>query len=817
MKLVIVGGVAGGASAAARARRLNEDAEIVIFEKGPYVSFANCGLPYHIGGVIKNRGELLLHTPKSLKDRFNFDVHVKHEVTKINVDGHTVTVRNLLKDEEFEETYDKLILSPGARAFIPPVSGADGDNVFTLKTIPEMDSIKDFIEKKTPKHATVIGGGYIGIEAAENLKERGLEVAVVEMAPQVMTPVDEDMAAILHEHIRLHDVKLHLGVKLKALEHSANGRTKVVVDGAPSFDTDFIVMAVGVRPENSLAKNAGLEIGPRGGIVVDDTMKTSSPDIYAVGDVVQVSDPVTGNLVQIPLASPANRQGRLAADNIFGREVHYRGTMGTAICKVFDMAVATTGQTEKACIRDKRPFKTMTVHPMSHASYYPGACRLSLKIVFDPRTGTLLGAQSIGVDGADKRIDVLATAITAKMTVFDLEHLELCYAPPYGAAKDPVNLAGFAAANMLRGDHQAITVRELDELKKDSYVLLDIRRPEERAAGVIEGTLEIPLCQLRDRLEELPKDKEVIIYCAIGHRGYIGQRILSQKGYKCRNLIGGYRSHSLQKFEQSSCSDSCCSATKEQEPAGEDDLRKEAVHLDACGLQCPGPLMQMQQKMAELKAGQLLLVEATDPGFPADAAAWAKNMGHHLVEKKANKGKFTATIRKGEGTSEGMTITQDPQTKEVTMVVFSNDLDKAMASMIIANGAAAMGMKTSLFFTFWGLNILRKTDSPPVDKSFVEKAFGMMMPQGPEKLALSKMNFGGMGTAMMKNVMAEKNVSSLPELINSAQKAGVRFIACTMSMDVMGIKQEELIDGVETGGVAAYLESAGQSRVNLFI
>ena len=821
MKIVIVGGVAGGASAAARARRLNEEAEIVVFERGPYVSFANCGLPYHIGGAIKERSSLLLHTPQSLRDRFDIDVRVNHEVKSIDKERHTVKVCNLKSNETFEESYDKLILSPGARAFIPPVPGADGENVFTLKTIPDMDGILEFLDKHSPKHATVIGGGYIGLEAAENLKERGLDVAIVEMADQVMTPVDSDMAAILHEHIRLYGVDLHLGAGLEKLAHKEGGRTTVVAKGIDSFETDLIIMAVGVRPENELAKDAGLEIGPRGGIVVDEVMKTSAPDIYAIGDAVQVSDSVTGNPIQIPLASPANRQGRLVADNIFGKDSKYRGTMGTAVCKVFDLAVAMTGQTEKACKRDGRPYKMMIVHPFDHASYYPGACRLTLKIVFSPDDGKLLGGQAIGAQGADKRIDVLATAITAQMTVFDLEHLELCYAPPYGAAKDPINVAGFAAANMLRGDHLALTVDEFDELKEGDYTLLDIRRPEEVAAGILEGSLTIPLAQLRKRLDEVPKDKEVIIYCQIGHRGYIAQRVLTQRGYVCRNLIGGYRSYILQKRGISQCTDACCGnliAPPEQtknEPA--EKAPAEQFNLDACGLQCPGPLMKMQQKMDELETGQLLCVEATDPGFPADAAAWAKNMGHELVEKKAAKGRFMATIRKGNDTTKDVEVAENAGPKALTAVVFSNDLDKAMASMIIANGAAAMGMKTSLFFTFWGLNILRKSIAPPVDKSFIERAFGAMMPQGPEKLALSKMNFGGMGTAMMKKVMADKNVSSLPELIKSAQEAGVRFIACTMSMDVMGIKQEELIDGVETGGVAAFLESAGKSRVNLFI
>lgn len=826
LRVVIVGGVAGGASAAARARRISEDAEIVMFERGPYISFANCGLPYHVGGTIKERSQLLLMSPESFAARFAVDVRVEHDVTAIDPVAHTVTARDLRTGTTATEHYDRLILSPGARAIVPPVPGSDGPGVFLLKTIPDMDALIAHLQATKARHAVVVGGGYIGLEAAENLRERGLEVTIVELAPQVMTPVDADMASLLHQHLRLHGVDLRLGAKMTRVE-SGDGRMRVVAEGSDDIVTDLVVMAVGVRPETELARNAGIKLGERGGIAVDEGMRTSAPDVYAVGDAVEVEDPVTLTRALIPLAGPANRQGRIAADNALGRQARYRGTRGTAVCKVFDLAVATTGASEKLLTKLGRTFRAVTVHPYSHATYYPGACRLTLKIIFDPSDGRLLGAQAVGPDGADKRIDVLATAITAGMTVYDLEHLELCYAPPYGSAKDPVNMAGFVAANILRGDHRAIDAGDVASLDPSTTLLLDVRQPPENKAGAIPGSVLIPLPELRRRVDELPRDKKVVVYCQVGLRGYVAQRLLTQRGFDCVNVVGGYLTWLMKRGDLDALPTESCLSGK---PAAEDASPQTTpgasvpaaatgpvVELDACGLQCPGPLMAMQRRMDELSPGAMLRVVATDPGFPADASAWARASGHHVEEAKAEKGRFVAVIRKGPSSPVPTAAAPAAGPKKLTMVVFSNDLDKAMASMIIANGAAAMGMETSLFFTFWGLNILRRSSPPPVDKTAIERAFGFMMPQGADKLTLSKMHMAGMGTAMMKHVMASKNVTSLPDLIAQAQAAGVRFIACTMTMDVMGIKPEELVSGVELGGVAAYLASAGDSAVNLFI
>ena len=831
LDIIIVGGVAGGASAAARARRLSEKAKITIFERGPYVSFANCGLPYHIGGSIKERDALLLHSPESLHARFGIEVEVLHEVVEINREKQEVTVENLSSQEKFTCHYDRLILAPGAQAIKPPIEGIEREGVYFLKTIPDMDAILEQLKGERVKHATVVGGGYIGLEVAENFKERGLEVTVLEMADQVMTSVDREMASIVHDEIRLNGVKLELRSPLKRVKEGPEGGLLVQAQGLDDFETDLIVLALGVEPESTLAKKAGLEVSPRGGIVVDEKMRSSDELIYAIGDAVELIHPLSKKPSQIPLAGPANRQARIAADNIFNKDSTYRGTLGTAICKVFNLAVAMTGLNEKGCKEASLDFETMVVHPMNHAPYYPGACRLSLKVLFDRESGRVLGAQAVGHEGVDKRIDVLSTAIAAKMTVYDLEHLELCYAPPYGAAKDAVNLAGYAAANYLRGDHLTISNQEFHNSSQDDYTVLDVRYPAETSAGLLPGAMHIPLDELRERANEVPKEKEVLVYCQVGHRGYIAQRMLSQMGYRCRNLVGGCRSQKL--YEGSTSSIRCCSDPCS--PCSEEDTKKEKFsehELDACGLQCPGPLTKMQERMKALNDGERLLVKATDPGFPADARAWAKNRGHRLLETKASSGQYSALIEKAPWSelSHSSEPSQSARSlepsdassnrggeKALTMVVFSNDLDKAMASMIIANGAAAMGMKASLFFTFWGLNILRKTPAPKVDKTAVEKAFAAMMPQGPEKLSLSKMHFAGMGTAMMKRVMEEKNVTSLADLIEQAQSSGVRFIACTMTMDVMGLKKEELIDGVETGGVATYLASAESSSVNLFI
>jgi NADPH-dependent 2,4-dienoyl-CoA reductase/sulfur reductase-like enzyme/rhodanese-related sulfurtransferase len=531
-RLIIVGGVAGGASAAARARRLCEDCDIIIFERGPHVSFANCGLPYFVGGEIAEQDELLVQTPASLKARFNLDVRVNTEVLSIDRAARRVRVRELETGKEYDETYDALVLSTGASPLKPPIPGIDRPNHFTVRTIPDVQRIMAWSRGCERCRAVVVGGGYIGLEMAEQLRRREFAVTVVEALPQVMTPLDPEMAAWLHAELRAHGVALHLNDPVAAFEPGA-----VILKSGARLPADSVILALGVKPETKLAKDAGLEIGERGGIRVNDHLQTSDPAIWAVGDAIEVRDFVTGQWCVIPLAGPANRQGRIAADNIFGRPSRYAGTLGTAILRLFNLTAGVTGANEKTLRKAGIAYEALHLHPGSHAGYYPGAEPIALKILFAPDTGKLLGAQAVGREGVDKRIDVLATALKAGMTVHDLAELELAYAPPYGSAKDPVNLAGMAAQNVLAGDVKLAQWTEVP----DSAFVLDVRRDDERAQGLIPGSVHIPLDELRERLDELPRDREIIVYCASGQRSYYACRLLAQRGYRCRNLTGSYR------------------------------------------------------------------------------------------------------------------------------------------------------------------------------------------------------------------------------------------------------------------------------------
>ncbi len=538
-KIVIIGGVAGGASAATRARRLSETASIVIVEKGPYVSFANCGLPYHLGGVIQERDALLVQTPQSLKERFNIDVLVNAEAIAIDRNARTVLVRNLITGADDTLTYDALILAPGAEAVRPPLPGLDLPNVFTLQTMSDMDGIIAHVRGTRVKRAAVIGGGFIGVEAAENLAGRGIAVSLIEADRQVLPPLDPEMASPLHAHLRENGIDLRLGAKASACAADGDG-IAITLDGGGIVSADLVILAIGVRPRTDLAKRAGLEIGETGAIKVDDAMRTSDSAIYAVGDVVEVTNPVTGLPAFIPLAGPANRQGRIAADQIFGRDSRYRGTIGTSICKVFSLAAGATGASEKLLRRIGRPYQKTYLHPGHHAGYYPGAESISLKVIFDTASGAILGAQAVGAKGVDKRIDVIAASIAAGRTVFDLEHLELAYAPPYGSAKDPVNMAGFIAGNILRGEHRIIHAEEIGALDPARDMLLDVRTVEENAEGRMPNSINIPINELRGRIGELPRDRRIVVYCAVGQRGYVAQRMLTQMGFDAVNLSGGY-------------------------------------------------------------------------------------------------------------------------------------------------------------------------------------------------------------------------------------------------------------------------------------
>lgn len=564
-KIVIIGGVAGGASAAARARRLSEDAEIIMFERGPYVSFANCGLPYHIGGDIKERSNLLLQTPESFLARFNVDVRTMNEVLRINRAAKTITVRNLLDQSEYDENYDFLLLSPGAGPVIPPIPGIQNPLTHSLRNIPDMDKIIQTLQMNKPEHATVVGGGFIGLEMMEAFHHLGIKTTLIEMADQVMTPVDREMAGFAHAEIRAKGIDLRLGAALKSVEYRpaatlpsaesgeslehkhVEGELDLLLSNGDTLTTDILIMAIGVRPETKLAAEAGLQLGELGGIWVNEQMQTSDPAIYAVGDAVEEKDFVTGKQTLVPLAGPANRQGRMAADNMLGRNESYQGTQGTAICKIFDLAVASIGKNEKQLKREGIAYEKVYVHTASHASYYPGAEVVSFKMLFDPQTGKIFGAQAVGKDGIDKRIDVMAVAQRAGMTVEQLQHLELTYAPPFGSAKDVINQAAFVATNLIKGDAKAIHFDEIDNLT-DEQVLLDVRNPMElQNMGYLPGAINIPVDQLRQHMNELPKDKEIVIYCQVGLRGNVAYRQLVNNGFKARNLIGGYRTYKFAK------------------------------------------------------------------------------------------------------------------------------------------------------------------------------------------------------------------------------------------------------------------------------
>jgi len=544
MKLLIVGGVAGGASAAARARRLSEDAEIVLFERGPDVSFANCGLPYYVGGEIAVRNKLLVTSPEQLRSRFKLDVRTRSSVEAIDRTAKQVRVRDLVSGREYEETYDKLILSPGAAPLRPPIPGIDLPGIFTLRNLQDVDRIKERVDYGI-KQAVVVGAGFIGLELVENFVKRGIATTVVELQDQVLPPFDKEMTTPILETLLAKGVTVLLGQSAESFEQAPEGLV-VRLKSGQRLPAQLVILGVGVRPENKLAVDAGLEVGPRGGIRVNEFLETNDRNIYAVGDAIEVTDFVSGDPTQVPLAGPANRQGRIAADSILGHAVRYRGTQGTAIVGVFDCTAAMTGASEKALRRANRAYRKVYVHPSHHAGYYPGAESMTLKLLFDPTTGRVLGAQAVGGAGVDKRIDVLAVAIQAGMTVYDLEEMELAYAPQYGSAKDPINMAGFVASGLLRGEHPQIDVETvLATPVTEPALLLDVRTLEEFAAGHIPDAINIPVDDLRSRLKELPRDQKIVAYCQVGQRGYLATRILLQAGYSAVNLGGGYKTYKL--------------------------------------------------------------------------------------------------------------------------------------------------------------------------------------------------------------------------------------------------------------------------------
>lgn len=814
MKILIVGGVAGGATAAARIRRNTEDAEIILFEKGAYISYANCGLPYYIGGVISERDRLFVQTPEAFGRRFNIDVRVNQEVTAIDLAGKAVTVRTV-DGREYTETYDKLLLSPGASPVRPPLPGIDTKGIFTLRNVADTDTIKAYVKEHGVRHAVIVGGGFIGLEMAENLVHAGARVSVVEMADQVMAPIDYSMAALVHEHLLQKGVGLYLGQAVESFA-AADGRVEVRMKSGVCLNTDMVILSIGVRAETKLAQDAGLKLGEMRGIYVDEYLQTSDKDVYAVGDAIEFTNPVTGKPWLNFLAGPANRQARIVADNmVFGNKMKYEGSIGTSIAKVFDLTVASTGLPVKRLKQMGIPALSATIHPSSHVGYYPGTVQMSIKIAFSPGDGRLYGAQIVGGEGVDKRIDEYALVIKNGGTVHDLTRIEHAYAPPFSSAKDPVAVSGYVAGNILSGKMQPLYWRELAQADLSKVTLVDVRTADEFALGAIGGAVNIPLDDLRLRLSELPKDKPVWVYCGVGLRGYLASNILRCNGYAdVRNLVGGLKTYRAATapvpLPGENAEDApMCAATCARAAEGD----AGAVNIDACGLQCPGPIVKLKKAMEDVQPGRRMCVKATDPGFPRDAEAWCNITGNSFVSVESAGGVYTVVIEKG-----GKRQTVAPQAaKGKTFIMFSDDLDKALATFVLANGAAATGEKVTIFFTFWGPNVVKKEYKPRVEKDFFGRMFGLMLPGSSRKLKLSKLNMCGIGAGMMRNVMKRKGVSSLEELRSQAIESGVEFIACQMSMDVMGVKREELLDCVTVGGVATYMERADKANVNLFI
>ena len=816
-KYLIVGGVAGGATAAARIRRLTEDAEIILFEKGKYISYANCGLPYYIGGVIEERDRLFVQTPQAFGRRFQIDVRVEHEVTAIDTAQQRVTVRTA-DGREYNETYDKLLLSPGASPVVPPLAGIDGEGIFTLRNVSDTDRIKSYMETHSVKRAVIVGGGFIGLEMAENLKHAGAEVAVVERAPQVMGPIDYSMAAIVHTHLLQQNVKLYLEQAVERFSREGEELTVHFKSGI-ALKADLVLLSIGVRAETRLAQAAGLRLGEMRGIWVNEYLRTSDAHIYAVGDAIEFPHPITGKPWLNFLAGPANRQARIVADNmVLGDVTKYEGAIGTSIAKVFDLTVAATGLPAKRLKQMEIPYLSATIHNGSHAGYYPGASQMDIKITFSPSDGRLYGAQIVGYDGVDTRIDQFALAIKQGATVEQLTRLEHAYAPPFSSAKDPVAIAGYVAGNILSGKMDPLYWREMQQVDTSKVTLVDVRTSDEYSLGSIPGAVNIPLDDLRSRMVEIPTDRPVWLFCGVGLRGYLASNILKGNGYKeVRNLIGGLKTYktAIAKIETPTGFDTpCCETASCCSPSSV--CEKTRIKVDACGIQCPGPILKMKQAMESLQAGQLLQVRATDAGFPRDAEAWCRSTGHKFVSKRAEGGVHIVEIEKATPCAAEAV---QPQRGELgkTFILFSDDLDKTLATFVLANGAAATGKKVSIFFTFWGLNAIKKTHKPAVKKDIFGRMFSWMLPSDSTRLALSKMHMMGIGSRLMRYLMKRKGVDSLESLRQQAIDNGVEFIACQMSMDVMGVSREELLDNVTVGGVASYMERAEQACVNLFI
>lgn len=803
MKIIIIGGVAAGASAAARLRRLDENAEIILLERGQYMSYANCGLPYHLGNVIPDRDSLLVMPEKKFKAWFNIDVRLGNEVTAINRDKKSVSIRKN-DGTEYEESYDKLLLATGSRPIELPLPGIDDPRIHTLWTIPDMDAVKKLVNNGVTK-AVVVGGGFIGLETAENLHACGIDVTIIQHSTHVMPNFDREMACFIHSELAMTGIEVLLNSEVTGFASTPEAVTVKIKNG-PELSAGLVIISAGVKPNSELARNAGLELGARGHIHVNKFLQTSDENIYAAGDAVELPDPVTGTPAAIPLAGPANKQGRIAAGNMLDRKVAYPGSFGASVIKIGSITAAGVGLTEGRLLQLGLPFHKIYTHPSSNASYYPGGEQLHIKLLFAP-DGKIYGAQIVGRKGVDKRLDVIASAMESGRTAQELAELELAYSPPYSSAKDPVNFLGMIAQDIRDG----LTELAYPDAIPEDALLIDVRENAEHQLGSIPGAINIPLGELRSALAKLDKDKEYIVHCQVGLRGYLAERIMKQNSFKVKNLSGGYLT-----WKQYFAPLPETKKTKMQMETPKTAAAK--TILDVRALACPGPVVRLKNEFEKLNPGETCKLMAAK-SFAPDLAAWTSSNGNTIISQQNKDDYLEAMIMKGAPAAPdaGVATANTSQTKNGAIILFSNDFDKVMAALIIACGMAAAGMKTGIFFTFWGLNALRRNPAPPVKKSFIQKMFGFMMPCGVNKLNLSKMNFGGMGTAMMKDIMKKQNVMSLPDLLRQARELGVKFTACEMAMNVMGITREELIEVDEVAGIASFVESAKGNANTLFI
>lgn len=816
-KIVIVGGVAIGASVATRLSRLDKlNSEIIVLEKDEYISFANCGLPYYVGGEIKDRERLILQTPESLNEKYDIDVRNLSEVTKIDPKSKTVVVFDKNKNQEYTETFDYLVYGAGSEPIIVPIKNIDKvPKVFTLRNVPDVDKIKSNLENV--KNVLVIGGGFIGLEMAENLKNLNLNVTIVEKAKTIIPLFDEEMAKIAESIVVENGINLKTNNSVTEFEN--DGKTAIFENG--DKDTfDMVIMSIGVKPKTKLAQEAGIKVNERGAIIVNNNLQTNFDFIYAGGDAIQINNLITGEPGYIPLAGPANRQARIIANNINGIKEEYNGTLGTGVVKIFNSVAASTGLNERQLSTMKIPYKSIHMNKTNHAGYYPNPKEIDSKIIFNPETREILGAQVIGGEGAEKRIDIIATAIIGKIKVDQLKNLELAYAPPFNGPKDTVNMMGYAAENVLLNVSKLFYVQDVEAIVKKGIVILDVRTPDEFSVGHIENSVNLPLEELWNK-ENISKLKSPIyLTCSVGERGYMATQILRQHGIdEVYNLSGGWKLY--KKFitdtntKKSSKGIGFNMKTEIDSTTPQEQVSNIKLEIDASGLQCPGPIMKLKKGMDSIENGEIVKITSTDFGFGPDAQAWSETSGHKFLSLQQDKNSVVAYIQKGGASSGNPMLTAEKN--EQTIVVFSNSLDRVLASLIIANGALSMGKDVTLFFTFWGLSVLRKKPGKRLKKKTVEKMFGKMLPKGPKGLKLSQMNMGGMGKKMMLGIMKKKDVMTVQELLSQFLFLGGNIIACTMSMDVMGLKQEELINGIQFAGVAKYLNHATKSYSNLFI